>query len=123
MLRWWAGGIAAALVCSGSAAYGAEPVQVTATEETPTTSPEATTAKKPKKEISDAEVIAALIAASRAAYLSGGPGPCGCPDDTDRAGHRCGKRSAHDRSGGWDVLCTPRDVTPEMIKAYRSSAK
>jgi hypothetical protein len=30
-------------------------------------------------------------------------GPCACPDDTDKAGKKCGKRSAFCRSGGADV--------------------
>jgi hypothetical protein len=32
-------------------------------------------------------------------------GPCACPDDKDKAGHRCGKRSAFCRSGGAEVKC------------------
>ena len=30
-------------------------------------------------------------------------GPCACPDDKDKAGNRCGKRSAFCRSGGAEV--------------------
>jgi hypothetical protein len=30
-------------------------------------------------------------------------GPCACPDDKDKAGKRCGKRSAFCRSGGVEV--------------------
>ena len=72
---------------------------------------------KTKEIVTDAAVIAAIITASIAAYRAGGPGPCGCPDDVDRAGHRCGKRSAHDRPGGWTVHCSAGDVTADMIKA------
>jgi hypothetical protein len=32
-------------------------------------------------------------------------GPCACPDDMDKAGHKCGKRSAFCRPGGVDVQC------------------
>jgi hypothetical protein len=32
-------------------------------------------------------------------------GTCACPDDTDKAGHRCGKRSAFCRPGGAEVQC------------------
>ena len=70
--------------------------------------------------MTDAAIIAAIIAPSIAAYRAGGPGPCACPDDTDRIGHRCGKRSAHDRPGGWVVQCSAADVTIEMIKGFRS---
>lgn len=71
-------------------------------------------------EESDAAVIAALIAASIAAYRAGTGGNCACPNDVDRAGRRCGARSAHSRPGGWDVLCYPADITPAMIAAHRA---
>lgn len=32
-------------------------------------------------------------------------GPCACPDDKDKAGHRCGKRSAFCQAGGVEVTC------------------
>jgi hypothetical protein len=32
-------------------------------------------------------------------------GPCACPDDKDKAGHRCGKRSAFCQAGGAEVTC------------------
>ena len=74
-----------------------------------------------KELATDAAIISAIIAASIAAYRQGGPGPCACPDDVDRVGHRCGKRSAHDRPGGWVVHCSAADVTADMIKAFRAS--
>lgn len=74
---------------------------------------------KAKEALTDAAIIAALIATSIAAYRSGGPGPCACPDDRDRGGRRCGRRSAHSRAGGWKVLCYPSDVSAAMISAYR----
>ena len=33
---------------------------------------------------------------------------CACPDDTDRAGRRCGGRSAHARSHGVNAVCASR---------------
>jgi hypothetical protein len=33
---------------------------------------------------------------------------CACPDDTDRAGRRCGGRSAYARSGGAQSACAGR---------------
>lgn len=74
-----------------------------------------------KQVLTDAAVVAAIIAASIAAYRSGGPGPCACPEDRDRVDHRCGKRSAHSRAGGWTVYCYASDVSKEMIDAYRKS--
>jgi hypothetical protein len=68
--------------------------------------------------LSDAQVRKILIEESRAAY----DGSCPCPYDTDRAGRRCGKRSAYLRPGGAMPLCYDRDVTKEMIEAYRKRA-
>lgn len=52
-----------------------------------------------------------LIRDSRMRYS----GSCACPYDTDRAGRRCGGRSAYSRPGGASPLCFEHDVTPEMI--------
>lgn len=71
-----------------------------------------------KTELSDAQIRKILIAESRAEYS----GNCPCPYDTDKAGRRCGKRSAYSREGGAAPLCYDRDVTPEMIRAYRERA-
>jgi hypothetical protein len=46
------------------------------------------------------------IRQSIAAY----PGSCPCPYSSDRAGRRCGARSAHSRGGGRAPLCFPADV-------------
>jgi hypothetical protein len=37
-------------------------------------------------------------------------GSCPCPYSTDRAGRRCGARSAHSRRGGAAPLCFASDV-------------
>jgi hypothetical protein len=37
-------------------------------------------------------------------------GPCACPDDKDKAGKRCGKRSAFCQAGGAEVRCYLVDV-------------
>jgi len=66
-------------------------------------------------ELTDAQIRKALIAESRAEY----DGNCPCPYDTDKAGRRCGKRSAYSRPGGAAPLCYDHDVTQEMIQAYR----
>jgi hypothetical protein len=79
-----------------------------------------TSGQRAREVLTDATIIAILIAASQAAYHAGAKGPCGCPDDVDRAGHRCGGRSAHDRAGGWSVLCFPGEITQEMIAKYRA---
>ena len=80
----------------------------------------ATSESKTKEVLTDAAIVAAIIAASIAYYRANAKGPCACPEDTDRAGHRCGRRSAHDRAGGFVVQCYVSDVTQEMIQAYRA---
>lgn len=50
------------------------------------------------------------------------PGRCPCPYHTDRAGRRCGKRSAYSRAGGYAPLCYPSDVTPQMLAQAKQKA-
>ena len=76
---------------------------------------------KTKELLTDAAVVAAIIAASVALYKSQSGGPCACPSDVDRAGRSCGKRSAHDRAGGYSVTCYAHEVTTEMMAAYRKA--
>lgn len=45
---------------------------------------------------------------------------CPCPYYYDRAGRRCGRRSAYNRPGGYAPKCYPRDVTAAEVKAYRA---
>jgi hypothetical protein len=66
--------------------------------------------------MSDDDIREAVIAESIASY----PGNCPCPFNTDRAGRRCGGRSAHSRAGGNSPICYPGEVTPEQIRAYRA---
>jgi hypothetical protein len=68
-----------------------------------------------KKKLSDAQVRQILIDESIAAYS----GSCPCPYSTARNGSRCGKRSAYSREGGEAPLCYAKDVSSEMVKAYR----
>lgn len=64
---------------------------------------------------SDAQIRQRLIRESIANY----GGSCACPYSTDRAGRRCGGRSAYSRPGGAAPLCYPSNVTPAMIRAAR----
>lgn len=64
---------------------------------------------------SDGDIKQAIIQESIANYA----GNCPCPYNTDRAGRRCGKRSAYSRPGGRSPICYPEDVTQDMIKSYR----
>ena len=64
---------------------------------------------------SDAQIRQAIIRQSIADY----PGNCPCPYNTDRAGRRCGRRSAYSRPGGYAPKCYPSDVTAAEVSAWR----
>lgn len=64
---------------------------------------------------SDAQIRQRIIRESIASY----PGPCPCPYNTDRAGRRCGARSAYSRPGGHAPICYPADVSAARVRAYR----
>jgi hypothetical protein len=70
---------------------------------------------KPTKRLTDAQIKQLLIDESIAAYS----GNCPCPYNRDRRGRSCGRRSAYSREGGEAPLCYPKDVTKEMVEAYR----
>ncbi|NOT70615.1 MAG: hypothetical protein HOP09_04790 [Hyphomicrobium sp.] len=95
-------------------------VETPATKAETATPDSGTQPSKTKKALAQAAVVAAIIAASIAFYKADSGGPCACPNDVDRAGRKCGKRSAHSRSGGYDVTCYPSDVTPDMISSWRA---
>lgn len=76
--------------------------------------------KKPPPKIdvlTDTAIIAKLMALDASSYS----GNCRCPENTDRAGRRCGARSAHSRAGGRAPLCYPSDVKPGAIAAFRAN--
>lgn len=62
------------------------------------------------------EIATILMSRSRAGYS----GSCPCPYNTDRAGRRCGGRSAYSRPGGASPLCYRSDVSEQMIARFRS---
>ena len=72
---------------------------------------------KPAK--TDLEIKQAIIQESIANYH----GNCPCPYNLDRAGRRCGKRSAYSRPGGASPLCYADDVTQKMVDDYRKRAR
>jgi len=55
-----------------------------------------------------------LIRQSVAAYQ----GSCACPYNSDRAGRRCGGRSAWSKPGGYAPICYPSDVTDARLASY-----
>jgi len=70
-----------------------------------------------KKRLSDAQIKQILIDESIAAYS----GNCPCPYSTMSNGRKCGRRSAYSREGGEAPLCYAKDVTAEMMQAYRDA--
>lgn len=66
--------------------------------------------------ISDSVIVQRIIAES----ISGYSGSCPCPESRDRAGRRCGRRSAYSKPGGAAPICHPGDVSRAMIDAFRS---
>lgn len=67
------------------------------------------------KQISPSEIKKIIISDSIESY----PGNCPCPYNTDRAGRRCGKRSAYSRAGGYSPMCYDSDISDEMVESYR----
>jgi hypothetical protein len=65
----------------------------------------------------DTQIKQQIIDESIATYH----GNCPCPYHTAKNGSRCGQRSAYARKGRAELICYPRDVTEEMLKAYKQS--
>jgi hypothetical protein len=72
-----------------------------------------------KESLSDDQVAAILIRESIQSYS----GNCPCPYNLDKAGRKCGKRSAYLRPGGEAPLCYRKDVTRSMIEEYRNRSE
>lgn len=64
-----------------------------------------------------ADIKQKIIKSSISSYR----GNCPCPYNTDRAGRRCGRRSAYSRPGGASPICYESDVTDKMVENYRKS--
>ena len=69
----------------------------------------------PLAEATDKEIRQFLVARSLAIYR----GNCPCPYNVDRAGRRCGRRSAYSRPGGASPLCFPSDVSERLVAKFR----
>jgi hypothetical protein len=65
----------------------------------------------------DAEIKQQIIRKSITSF----PGNCPCPYSVASNGSSCGRRSAYSKPGGYDPICYPNDVTPEMVRQYRQS--
>ena len=71
---------------------------------------------KPSSPKTDDQIKRLVIQQSLASYS----GNCPCPYNVDRAGRRCGKRSAYSRPRGVSPLCYDPDVTQRMVDAFRT---
>ena len=69
--------------------------------------------------LTDAQVRELIVQESIQSY----PGNCPCPFNTDRAGRRCGGRSAYSRAGGYAPICYAGEVTAEQVSEYRARHK
>jgi hypothetical protein len=67
-----------------------------------------------RKDLPRGQIVKILMVQSQSRYS----GSCPCPYYTDRAGRRCGRRSAYSRPGGASPLCYESDVSPAMIDAF-----
>ena len=67
--------------------------------------------------LSDAQVRRLVIQESLQSYS----GSCPCPYNTDRAGHRCGARSAFSRPGGASPICYDNQISDEQVRQYRQT--
>jgi len=72
-----------------------------------------------RADLSNANITKILISRSKARYS----GSCPCPYNSDRAGRRCGGRSAYSRAGGASPLCYSRDISQDMISSFKSDRK
>jgi hypothetical protein len=73
-------------------------------------------AQPAQAKLSDAQIRQRIVQESIDSY----PGNCPGPYDTDRAGRRCGKRSAYSRPGGYAPKCFPSDVSDLEVRAHRA---
>lgn len=48
--------------------------------------------------------------------IDGYLGNCPCPYSRDRAGRKCGKRSAYSRPGGYELICYVEDMKDKQGK-------
>ena len=51
------------------------------------------------------------------------PGSCPCPYSRDRAGRRCGGRSAWSKPGGYSPLCYESDITDARAASFLARSR
>jgi hypothetical protein len=68
-------------------------------------------------ELSDDQVIDAIIKKSISSYL----GDCPCPYSSDKDGNNCDEKSAYTKTKGYSPICFKSDVSKKMIEKYRKN--
>lgn len=63
----------------------------------------------------DSEIKRLIIQQSIRSYS----GSCPCPYNYDKAGRRCGGRSAYSRPGGASPICYEEQISDALIESYR----
>ena len=71
------------------------------------------------EQLSDSQIRDRIVAESLASY----PGNCPCPFNVDRAGRRCGARSAWSKQGGRTPICYATEVSDQQVRQYRQRPK
>lgn len=80
----------------------------------PTPAPQELRTPAPAPKMDRNKIVQAIIEQSAAST----GGRCACPWNTDRAGRRCGARSAYSKPGGASPICYPEQVTEAMITRF-----
>jgi hypothetical protein len=65
--------------------------------------------------LTDTQVRQLIVQESIRSYS----GSCACPFNVDRAGRRCGGRSAYSRPGGASPICYAEEISDEQVRRYR----
>ena len=68
-----------------------------------------------QRAVGEADIWSMIIRDSIVSYARN----CPCPYSADRAGRRCGDRSAYTRSGATAIMCYPQDIPDTEIARYR----
>ena len=85
----------------------------------PPPAPEMPPPAPPPVQLSDDQIAEIIVRESKVEFYSTAR-RCACPDDKKPNGVRCGKRSAYTKSRGTSPKCSPKDVTPGDLAAYRA---
>ncbi|KJZ03252.1 hypothetical protein TW73_08860 [Pseudoalteromonas piscicida] len=72
-----------------------------------------------KNQLTDDQIKSLIIQESISNYS----GSCPCPYNLDRAGRKCGKRSAYSKPGGAEPICYPSQISERDVAAFRKHSE